>query len=83
MKKMKLDLGELHVESFDVQRQDEVRGTVAGRNEPADTESCGGSCMNTCISCVNTCYNTCQASCWQTCQTCNTCELHCTRFPLC
>ncbi|HYH82974.1 MAG TPA: hypothetical protein VEX86_24480 [Longimicrobium sp.] len=83
MGKLKLELDELHVESFDVQRQDEVRGTVAGQNEPAYTESCGGSCVNTCVSCVNTCYNTCQASCWNTCQTCNTCEHHCSAFPLC
>jgi len=83
MKKLKLELNELHVESFAVQRQDEVRGTVAGQNEPPYTESCGGTCVNSCVSCVNTCYNTCQASCWDTCQTCNTCERHCTAFPLC
>ncbi|HET7232418.1 MAG TPA: hypothetical protein VFJ16_20590 [Longimicrobium sp.] len=80
MKKLKLEIGELCVESFATRTDDDaVRGTVAGQNEPAYTESCDGSCMNTCISCVNTCLNTCQASCWNTCATCYaTCDAWCT-----
>ncbi|HET7461587.1 MAG TPA: hypothetical protein VFJ82_10070 [Longimicrobium sp.] len=80
MKKLKLEIGELSVESFPTRADDEgVRGTVAGRNEPGYTESCDGSCVNTCISCVNTCLNTCPASCWNTCNTCyGTCDAWCT-----
>ncbi|HVG45724.1 MAG TPA: hypothetical protein VM890_13380 [Longimicrobium sp.] len=79
MKKLTLELNDLRVESFAVQTMDEVRGTVAGQNEPAYTRSCDGSCVNTCNSCVNTCLNTCQNSCWNTCGTCNaTCGAWCT-----
>lgn len=79
MKKLALELDELQVESFSTQEADEARGTVAGRNEPPYTESCGGTCVNTCVSCVNTCLNTCPNSCWDTCNTCYaTCDAWCT-----
>jgi len=83
MKKLKMELDALQVESFDIRRADDVRGTVAGQNEPPYTESCNGSCMNTCNSCVNTCLNTCQNSCNGTCVSCVTCEFHCTHFTVC
>lgn len=79
MKKLSLDMDELQVESFPTHREDEIRGTVAGQNEPPYTQSCDGSCVNTCISCVNTCLNTCPNSCWNTCNTCyGTCDAWCT-----
>jgi hypothetical protein len=78
MMKLKLDLTELRVESFGTDRAQPARGTVAGQNAPAYTESCDGSCVNTCVSCVNTCLNTCQNSCWGSCLSCyDTCD-HCT-----
>jgi len=83
MKKLKLELDELSVESFPTARAEEERGTVAGQNEPPYTQSCDGSCVNTCNSCVNTCYNTCQASCYDTCASCVTCEFHCTHITVC
>ena len=79
MKKLALELDDLRIESFATLEVEEVRGTVAGQNEPAYTESCDGSCVNTCVSCVNTCLNTCPNSCWQTCNTCYaTCDAWCT-----
>ena len=84
MKKLRLELDELAVESFRTHREEDVRGTVAGQNEPPYTRSCGGSCVATCASCVNTCLNTCQASCAGTCNTCaQTCEFHCTHITVC
>jgi hypothetical protein len=85
MKKLRLELDELTVESFGTQREEDVRGTVAGQNEPAYTQSCDGSCVNTCASCVNTCLNTCQASCAETnCNSCAyTCEYRCTHRSVC
>ena len=79
MKKLRLEVDDLRIDSFAVDGAGEARGTVAGQNEPAYTASCDGSCVNTCNSCVNTCLNTCQASCWNTCGTFNaTCGTWCT-----
>jgi hypothetical protein len=83
MKKLRLELDELAVESFPMDREEDGRGTVAGQNEPPYTQSCDGSCVNTCVSCVNTCYNTCQATCYDSCSTCVTCEFHCTHITVC
>ena len=83
MKKLSLELDQLAVESFAILSEDEVRGTVAGQNEPEYTASCGGTCVDTCVSCVNTCQNTCAQSCWGTCVTCQTCEFHCTHYSIC
>ena len=80
MKKLKLAVDDLSVESFDIRREDEERGTVHGLNP---TASCPESCPNTCASCVNTCLNTCGNSCWGTCATCQTCEFHCTHITIC
>jgi len=79
MKKLRLEVDDLRIDSFAVDEAEAARGTVAGHNEPAYTASCDGSCVNTCNSCVNTCLNTCPASCWNTCNTCNaTCGAWCT-----
>lgn len=84
MKKLRLQLDDLSVESFGTHQEETARGTVAGRNEPPYTQSCDGSCVATCASCVNTCLNTCQASCAGTCDTCApTCEFHCTHRSVC
>jgi hypothetical protein len=80
MNKLKLDVDELNVESFDIRVDDMERGTVEALNE---TATCGESCPNTCVSCVATCQNTCDASCWGTCYTCQTCEFHCTHISVC
>ena len=82
MKKLMLELNDLRVDSFAVETLDEVRGTVAGQNEPYPTVSCDGSC-NTCASCVNTCQNTCGSSCGGSCNSCVTCEFHCTHHSIC
>jgi len=81
MKKLALELDDLQVESFATLDAEEVRGTIGGQNEPVYTETCDGA--YTCSSCVDTCQNTCPASCWGTCDTCNTCEFHCTHFSIC
>lgn len=79
MKKLKLMVDDLTVESFGTGPLEAVRGTVGGRNEPAYTASCDGTCVASCVSCVDTCQNTCWDSCWGTCDTCyNTCGLGCT-----
>lgn len=83
MKKLRLDLDGLSVESFGTHQDEDVRGTVAGRNEPPYTASCDGSCDATCVTCFNTCPYTCQNSCYGTCVTCRTCEFHCTHVTVC
>lgn len=79
MKKLVLELNDLHVESFPTDEVHDVRGTVAGQNELYPTVSCNGSCVNTCASCMNTCLNTCPYSCWGTCVTGDTCDSPCTQ----
>lgn len=73
MKKLALNLDELHVESFDTSSgEPDGRGTIQGR--AADTENTPDTCDVTCpnnntcdITCPNTCLNTCQDSCYGTC----------------
>lgn len=55
MKKLRLTLDALTVESFAAEMQAEERGTVAGHDA---TE------INTCDTCFNSCAGTCR---WQTC----------------
>ncbi|HEX6041772.1 hypothetical protein [Longimicrobium sp.] len=78
MRKLKLSLDSLQVESFAATGSEPVRGTVPGHEwtEYAD-ESCFGTCDGGCTrdgSCVNpcgtgyaSCYGTCYASCGGTC----------------
>lgn len=80
MKKLKLDLSDLHIESFAIHTVDEERGTVEAMNP---TATCPASCPDTCASCVNTCLNTCGNSCYGTCVSCQTCEFHCTHHSIC
>ncbi|HEU4882963.1 MAG TPA: hypothetical protein VFT45_11970 [Longimicrobium sp.] len=83
MRKLKLDVDQLTVDSFDTKASDGARaGTVQGFAPPTFWESCNGSCDYTCgtcnascascVSCYNTCGNTCGPSCYGTCQTCLT-----------
>jgi hypothetical protein len=83
MRKLKLDLDHLTVDSFDINPSDGTRrGTVQGfshvcgptRIDLTCLDTCGTcdpSCA-TCVSCYNTCDNTCGPSCYGTCQTCQT-----------
>ncbi|MDB4947549.1 MAG: hypothetical protein JWM27_198 [Gemmatimonadetes bacterium] len=86
MHKLKLDLDQLSVESFDTNPPEGTqRGTVKGHSHvcvsPFDTcaalscnytcGTCDPSCAS-CASCFNTCYDTCGASCFGTCATCQT-----------
>ena len=80
MKKLKLEMDDLRVDSFEVREGTEERGTVEGRYV---TFTCDASCGGTCDSCMDTCLNTCPDSCWNTCATCNTCEFHCTHITVC
>ena len=71
MRKLKLELDELSVESFDTAKQKEERGTVHGRDL---TECCSGADGFTCyLSCGGTC-DTCAAS-------CDTCDSGCYETP--
>ncbi|HEU4882961.1 MAG TPA: hypothetical protein VFT45_11960 [Longimicrobium sp.] len=86
MRKLKLDLDRLIVESFDtVVAKDPGRGTVEAHSHmcvsPFETcaalscnytcGTCDPSCAS-CVSCYNTCYNTCGPSCNGSCETCQT-----------
>ncbi|MFL5385300.1 MAG: pinensin family lanthipeptide [Longimicrobiaceae bacterium] len=84
MGKLRLDLDQLHVESFATDERERERGTVKGNAELADgaiaypggtfnqtcmIDFCKDSWMSGCLTCAGTCDNTCP----NTCQTCNTC----------
>jgi hypothetical protein len=86
MRKLKLDLDQLTVDSFDTDADDGAqRGTVEAHSlrcvspfETCEALSCNytcGTCNATCASCAscfNTCGNTCGGSCYGTCETCQT-----------
>jgi len=68
MRKLKLELDELSVESFETAEQTEERGTVHGHYitqfcSRADGytcfESCGGTCVETCDASCDTCDSGC------------------------
>jgi hypothetical protein len=68
MRKLKLELEELSVESFDTAQETEERGTVhgnyvtqfcSGANGFTCFESCGGSCADTCGASCDTCDSGC------------------------
>ena len=75
MNKLKLQLEDLSVESFDTTRPEKARGTVFGEQCTCYTRcTClGGPTCN--ASCNGTCNDTCNASCYGTCYeaTCNNC----------
>jgi len=77
MRKLKLDLDRLSVESFDANGSEGAqRGTVEAHsivcNSFIDTcGTCDPSCAS-CVSCYNSCNNTCGNSCYGTCATCQT-----------
>jgi hypothetical protein len=79
MRKLKLSLDTLQVESFHATVNESARGTVPGHGwtEYAD-ESCFGTCVGNCTrdgSCNNTCNASCYGTCAGTCVTCaNTCD---------
>jgi hypothetical protein len=84
MQKLKLDLDQLVVDSFDtlLAGGGEPRGTVKAF-APTMLLTCGtcntcGTCDPSCAGCASyngTCYNTCGPSCYGTCATCQTnCE---------
>jgi hypothetical protein len=76
MNKLKLDLDELSVESFDTAFSADAKGTVLGKQDSAYTcGTCAGyyTCDASCdASCNGTCFNTCAGA------TCNgTCGFSC------
>lgn len=84
MKKLKLDLDALVVESFAVQETPRWTGTVQGNIEQEGEvrrrpgffsrwfscpSACGKTCLDTCWeTCQNTCLETCQDTCVETCR---------------
>ena len=84
MKKMKLDLDELTVDSFDTSSAGPRAGTVFGEQCtcytnctcpgcPTCAQSCNGTCGDSCNgTCGDSCYGTCagQYSCDYTCDSC-------------
>ena len=88
MAKLKLQLEDLMIDSFDTTAAKKERGTVfgeqctcwtyCGQNTcpgcPTCNNSCGGSCE---YSCNGTCPDTCGASCWGTCEAQDTCWFTC------
>ena len=77
MKKLKLDLNDLKVESFVTSKEKKTQGTILGFNTASSPDpqcTCGEvcytdpkidpSCVNTCAAtCPYTCDNTCGATC--------------------
>jgi hypothetical protein len=72
--KLKLDLEQLTVDTFDTSAPEKPRGTVFGEQCTCHTQcTCPG-----CPTCDQSCNGTCQASCYGTCEaTCNTCAASC------
>jgi hypothetical protein len=88
MRKLKLSVGELQVESFHAVNLAAERGTVAAHSEPWECVSPYGSCeryctQDSCNTCQGSCYGTCGGTCANTCgDTCgNTCG--CTGYTQC
>ncbi len=87
MKKMKLSLDDLKVESFETtpESKDDSQGTVFAYFTPGLGNTCDPGCTNatcgpTCATCDSTCVNTCGNTCGSTCEgTCasNTCGNTC------
>ena len=81
MKKLKLNIEELKVESFNINEKDSQGGIVANHPTPYTgcLETCGISVCNECLTdggtCNNTCNNTCANTCGNTCA--NTCGNTC------
>ncbi|HST61103.1 MAG TPA: hypothetical protein VLK84_20530 [Longimicrobium sp.] len=85
MKKLKLDLEALEVDTFDPATPDEGDGTVFG--EQIGVTAWFSCAHGTCLSCQASCRGTCGASCFVTCQlscfrTCGqaTCGAHTCQF---
>lgn len=64
MRKMKLDMSRLTVESFEMAGAADSRGTIQGNASPGPTPPCSGPCSYQ-QSCVDTiCGATCNGSCY-------------------
>ncbi|HST60737.1 MAG TPA: hypothetical protein VLK84_18700 [Longimicrobium sp.] len=98
MRKLKLSVDQLQVESFHAVEREAQRGTVAGNDSwvlvcSEGGNSCKGWCSadtacQTCdASCNGTCYNSCGASCAGTCGSCacsaNMTECGCQTWETC
>ena len=64
MQKLRLDLDELTVESFDTARTEGEKGTV---HAAENVYCCYCCCCPCCCTCAATCPNTCAYSCYGTC----------------
>ena len=84
--KLKLNLDELTVDSFDTMRPAETQGTVFGEQCTCHTQctcpgcptcyaSCNGTCGGTCGE--NTCAASCYGTCGATCYSCNYTDCDC------
>jgi hypothetical protein len=83
MKKLKLDLDALGVETFDPSPLEEERGTVLGEQLVVTLLTCGPACFTVQATCHFSCRLTCGATCFLSCNnTClRTCGLTC--LPTC
>jgi hypothetical protein len=80
MKKLRLDIEQLAVESFDVTTDVvRARGTVRGQlTSPASclaTDCNQNTCAATCMTCPDTCWDSCGETCYNSCY--GTCEVTC------
>jgi hypothetical protein len=76
MRKLKLTVDQLQVDSFHAVDAEPERGTVAGYSEPWECVSPYGSCeryctQETCNTCQASCYGTCGGTCPNTGDTCS------------
>ncbi len=84
MKKLKLNLDDLKVESFNTSTSEPIKGTVKGNW--TYTNSCGEESdgIVICDTEQATCWNTCDATCFTNCATdCATCNGSCAADPSC
>jgi hypothetical protein len=80
MRKLRLQLDDLRIDSFDTTQAKKARGTVFGEQCTCYTQctcpgcpSCDESCNGTCeVSCFDTCAGSCNGTCYKTCNGCNT-----------
>jgi hypothetical protein len=76
--KLKLNLEQLTVDSFDTSASEKPRGTVFGEQCTCYTNCTCPGCPTCDASCNGTCGGTCAGSCYGTCDaTCNTCAASC------
>jgi len=75
MRKLKLNLEALHVDSFEITDEDARRGTVHGHVDYTHPIVCDTAVDCSYNTCQSNCFTECAVTCYQTCE--YTCEMSC------